>query len=54
VVAEGVETQAQMAFLTGERCDEVQGYLLGRPAPISTYFEMTGGRAPLRLDLRAG
>src|SRR5215471_19590401 len=27
VVAEGVETKAQLAFLSGEACNEVQGYL---------------------------
>ena len=31
VVAEGVEDQAQLAFLRAERCDEVQGYLISRP-----------------------
>ncbi|QLF93642.1 EAL domain-containing protein [Pseudomonas sp. ABC1] len=31
VVAEGVETQAQMDFLTEQGCDEVQGYLLCKP-----------------------
>ncbi|KAB0677238.1 putative bifunctional diguanylate cyclase/phosphodiesterase [Aureimonas leprariae] len=29
--AEGVETAGQMAFLQGERCDQVQGYLLAKP-----------------------
>ena len=33
VLAEGVETQQQLDMLTALRCDEVQGYLLGRPAP---------------------
>ncbi len=31
VVAEGVETQAQAAFLRAHGCDEIQGYLLSRP-----------------------
>lgn len=31
VVAEGVETAAQLAFLRREGCDTAWGYLLGRP-----------------------
>jgi diguanylate cyclase (GGDEF)-like protein/PAS domain S-box-containing protein len=31
VVAEGVETEPQRAFLLANKCDEVQGFLLGRP-----------------------
>ena len=31
VVAEGVENEAQLAFLKARQCDEVQGYLISRP-----------------------
>ena len=33
VVAEGVETQAQLDFLRHEKCDQVQGYYFSRPIP---------------------
>jgi EAL domain-containing protein (putative c-di-GMP-specific phosphodiesterase class I) len=31
VVAEGVEKQAQLAFLTAQHCEEGQGYFFSRP-----------------------
>jgi diguanylate cyclase (GGDEF)-like protein/PAS domain S-box-containing protein len=42
VVAEGVETAAQLEFLAREACDEVQGYLIGHPRPIDDYAEFVG------------
>ena len=42
IVAEGVETQEQLSFLADEACDQVQGYFLGRPAPIQDYAEWVG------------
>ena len=33
VVAEGVETDAQLAYLRANHCDQVQGYLFSRPLP---------------------
>jgi diguanylate cyclase (GGDEF)-like protein/PAS domain S-box-containing protein len=48
VVAEGVETNEQLDFLSREACDEVQGYLIGRPRPIADYAQTTGGHANVR------
>ncbi len=40
VVAEGVETQAQMDFLKANLCDEIQGYLLSPPVPAEQFAEL--------------
>jgi EAL domain-containing protein (putative c-di-GMP-specific phosphodiesterase class I) len=42
VIAEGVETKDQVAFLKREGCDEMQGYLVGRPEPIENYASDVG------------
>ena len=42
VTAEGVETRAQLDVLTRAGCDLVQGFLIGRPAPIGNYAEVVG------------
>lgn len=39
VTAERVETEEQYAFLAGEDCDEIQGFLVGHARPISAYRE---------------
>ncbi len=43
VVAEGVETSEQLEFLRRESCNEIQGYLIGKPSPIAAYSAVTGG-----------
>ena len=42
VIAEGVENQEQLSILRDEQCDEMQGYLIGRPNPIAEYPELVG------------
>ncbi|MES1155498.1 MAG: EAL domain-containing protein, partial [Pseudorhodoplanes sp.] len=56
VLAEGVETQAHLDFLRNEQCDEVQGFLMGRPVPhdqimslVSADASQATARAPLML-----
>ena len=49
VVAEGVETLAQLEALRAEGCDFVQGYLISRPKPIRQ-FDRTILTAPFDRD----
>jgi diguanylate cyclase (GGDEF)-like protein/PAS domain S-box-containing protein len=42
VIAEGVETEDQLAFLRKADCDQMQGFLIGRPRPINSYVEILG------------
>ena len=38
LIAEGVETAQQLAFLKLHGCNEGQGYLLGRPKPAASFM----------------
>lgn len=40
VVAEGVETQEQLAFLRARHCDEGQGFQFSRPLPVDTFVDL--------------
>ena len=46
VLAEGVETGAELEFLQSEQCDEVQGYLVGRPSAIANFRDVTHDDQP--------
>jgi diguanylate cyclase (GGDEF)-like protein/PAS domain S-box-containing protein len=54
VLAEGVETQAELRFLQDEQCDEVQGFLLGRPAAIGSFRNLTHGDVASDVDHGVG
>ena len=45
-VAEGVETQAQLAFLRERGCHAMQGYLLSRPLAAAAFAEFVRGHLP--------
>ena len=40
VIAEGVETQKQLSFLTQHKCDEIQGYFYSKPLPVLEMEEL--------------
>ncbi|WP_332855943.1 EAL domain-containing protein [Duganella sp. S19_KUP01_CR8] len=40
VIAEGVETPAQQAYLLRHQCDQIQGYLISRPLPAAQITQL--------------
>ena len=46
VVAEGVESAEEHAFLAAIGCDQVQGFLLGHPVPAPEFVASYGGHRP--------
>ena len=53
VIAEGVETEGERAFLRREGCDEIQGFLIGHPLPIASYAALTQGVADRHAEAKA-
>jgi EAL domain-containing protein (putative c-di-GMP-specific phosphodiesterase class I) len=50
VVAEGVEDDAQVAWLRAQGCDMIQGDLVGRPVSANAFLQLTeAGGGPERL-----
>ncbi|MGI4951858.1 MAG: putative bifunctional diguanylate cyclase/phosphodiesterase, partial [Janthinobacterium lividum] len=53
VTAEGVETAEQLTLLQAQRCDQVQGYLTGRPLPPAELWPLTSPATPQEASLAA-
>ncbi|MBZ4646945.1 MAG: polar amino acid transport system substrate-binding protein [Petroclostridium sp.] len=47
IVAEGVETEEQFAFLKEQKCDRVQGYLFSKPLPVDEFEKLLRQQAYL-------
>ena len=54
VVAEGVETEAQLEYLRNAGCGQVQGYLIARPLPALDIRTLLKGLAEWRPPISAG
>ncbi|WP_345476067.1 EAL domain-containing protein [Lysobacter panacisoli] len=54
VIAEGVETEAQMQFLRGRGCDEIQGYWLARPLEAASCLSFIRAWTPHSVPTSGG
>jgi diguanylate cyclase (GGDEF)-like protein len=54
VVAEGVETEDQLSFLTRHDCDECQGFLFSRPVPANEIAEILADEIRVRRAVNSG
>jgi EAL domain-containing protein (putative c-di-GMP-specific phosphodiesterase class I) len=46
VIAEGVETQAELDFLQAHQCDEAQGYYFSKPVPAQQFESLLRRSVP--------
>jgi EAL domain-containing protein (putative c-di-GMP-specific phosphodiesterase class I) len=51
VIAEGVETEAQLAYLQKHDCDEMQGFYFSRPLPAIEFAQLLSERKRLQLPV---
>lgn len=53
LIAEGVETEAELSFVSQQQCDAMQGYLFSRPLPTQEFEQLlkSGKRLPLPVTL---
>src|SRR5690606_7356010 len=53
VIAEGVDTEAQLKFLRARHCNQIQGYFFCRPIPAQNFCETLANGKCLELEITA-
>lgn len=49
VIAEGIETEGQLAYLTSQNCDEMQGFYFSRPVPAPEFEKLMRAKRQLEI-----